>query len=178
VALAQSGDRPALDRLLKDHQAPLYRHACTIIGDPDLALDALQASMLLIARRIRAVREPRWFRAWAYRITTRECARLLRRRGRDRRMFDDEIQIETLDVAAPLGEEDLLLAWAELLTELPKGAQIIVRLHYFEDMNLAEIAEALEVPVGTVKSRLAYGLKRLRELTKVDARGQTLGRHG
>jgi len=101
VALAQSGDRRALDLLLRDHQAPLYRHACTIVSDPDLALDALQASLLLIARRLGTVRDPRWFRAWAYRITTRESLRVARRLGRDRRMFNDEIPVDTLAIAVP-----------------------------------------------------------------------------
>jgi RNA polymerase sigma factor (sigma-70 family) len=164
VALAQSGDRRALDRLLHDFQERLYRHACTIIGDPDLALDALQSSLLLIARRLGTVREPRWFRAWAYRITTRECLRVARRRGLDRRMFNDEVPVENLGTAAPADEAgDLLAFWAERLLDLPPGAQIVLRLHYFEDMKLAEIAEALEVPLGTVKSRLAYGLARLRD---------------
>ena len=170
MALAQSGDRRALDLLLRDHQAPLYRHACAIIGDPDLALDALQASLLIIARRLGTVRDPRWFRAWAYRITTRESLRAARRRGRDRSLFDGEVPVETLGAAAA-GEGDaaeLPPLWAERLAELPPGAQIVLRLHYLEEMRLAEIAEALEMPLGTVKSRLAYGLARLRALIAPD----------
>ena len=164
MALAQSGDRRALDRLLRDFQAPLYRHACTIVGDPDLALDALQASLLLVARRLGALRDPRWFRAWAYRITTRESLRVARRRGRDRQLFDDGIEVETLGRSAP--EADAAAPpplWTERLSDLPPGAQVVLRLHFLEEMRLAEIAEALEVPLGTVKSRLAYGLARLRE---------------
>jgi len=167
VALAQSGDRRALDLLLRDHQAPLYRHACTIVSDPDLALDALQASLLLIARRLGTVRDPRWFRAWAYRITTRESLRVARRLGRDRRMFNDEIPVDTLAIAVPPeAPSDLVALWAERLAELPSAAQIVLRLHFLEDMKLAEIAEALEMPLGTVKSRLAYGLGRLRGLAR------------
>lgn len=150
---------------MRDHQQALYRHACTILGDADLALDALQASLLLIARRLGTVRDPRWFRAWAYRITTRESLRLARR-GRDRQIFSDEVPIETLGVAVPEEEpDDLPLLVAERLSDLPPAAQIVLRLHYVEEMRLAEIAEALEAPLGTVKSRLAYGLARLRELT-------------
>lgn len=173
MALAQSGDRRALDRLLRDFQAPLYRHACTIVGDSDLALDALQASLLLVARRLKSLRDPRWFRAWAYRITTRESIRVARRRGRDRRLFDDGIDVEALDHAAPDEEASGPPAlWTERLAELPAGAQIVLRLHFLEEMRLAEIAEALEVPLGTVKSRLAYGLARLREsITAAERRG-------
>lgn len=166
MALAQSGDRQALDTLLRDFQTALYRHACTIVSDPDLALDALQASLLLIARRLGTVRDPHWFRAWAYRITTRESLRVARRLGRDRRMFNDAIPIETLTVAAPEEATALARQWTERLTELPPAAQIVMQLHFLENMKLTEIAEALEVPLGTVKSRLAYGLGRLRELSR------------
>ena len=170
VALAQTGDRRALDRLLRDHQDALYRHACAIVGDPDLALDALQASLLLIARRLGTVRDPRWFRAWAYRITTRESLRVARRLGRDRRMFDDGVSIESLsEPIQPDEGNDLPPLWAERLVELPSAAQLVLRLHFLEEMKLAEIAEALELPLGTVKSRLGYGLTRLRELATAAA---------
>ena len=171
MALAQSGDRRALDSLLRDHQAALYRHACTIITDPDSALDALQASLLLIARRLTTVRDPRWFRAWAYRITTRESLRVARRLGRDRRMFDDGVPIETQPLEASEDVTDHVSQWAERVAELPPAAQIVLRLHFLEDLKLTEIAEALEVPLGTVKSRLAYGLARLREMAALPAPG-------
>ena len=170
MALAQSGDRRALDRLLRDFQAPLYRHACTIVGDADLALDALQASLLIVARRLKSLRDPRWFRAWAYRITTRESLRVARRRGRERQLFDDGIEVETLGHAAPEADAGAPPPlWTERLSDLPPGAQIVLRLHFLEEMRLAEIGEALEVPLGTVKSRLAYGLARLRELARISA---------
>jgi len=154
-----------LDRLLRNCQAPLYRHACTITGDAELALDALQTSMQLIASRIRTVRDPRWFRAWAYRITTRESTRLLRRQGRDHQLFDYDVAIEALEVAEISDPPDAVAAVdAEWLDRLPPAAQIVVRLHYFDGMKLEEVAEALEIPIGTVKSRLAYGLSRLRDL--------------
>ena len=57
----------------------------------------------------------------------------------------------------------LIRACADRLAALPPAAEITLRLHYLEEMSLVEIAEALELPLGTVKSRLAYGLARLRE---------------
>lgn len=131
-----------------------------------MALDALQASLLLIARRLRTLRDPQWFRAWAYRITTRECLRLARRRGRERRLFDDQVPIEALDVAAVDEEAQIPPSWSARIAELTPASEIVLRLHFLEDMRLVEIAEALEVPLGTVKSRLAYGLQRLRDLAE------------
>ena len=166
VARAQAGDRHALDRLLRDHQEPLFRHARSITGDRDLALDALQNGLLLIARRLGGLRDPRWFKAWAYRIVTREAVRILKRHSRfEDRCADAELADE---IEAPLPENQFdartIRACAEHLAGLPPACQIVVRLHYLEEMTFVEIAEALEIPVGTVKSRLAYGLARLRSL--------------
>ena len=164
VARAQSGDRSALDRLLRDHQAALYRHVRTITGDADLAYDVLQSVLLIVARRLRSLRDPRWFRAWAYRIATREAVRAASRRNRDLRLFEegaaiDEVAADVTAFADPL----LVRACTDRLAALPPAAELTLRLHYLEEMTLIEIAEALEVPVGTVKSRLAFGLARLRE---------------
>ena len=100
---------------------------------------------------------------------------MARRRGRDRQLFDDGIDVETLDDAVPDDESAPPPRWIERLAELPPGAQVVLRLHFLEEMRLAEIAEALEVPVGTVKSRLAYGLARLRALAAAD---QATGTNG
>ena len=84
--------------------------------------------------------------------------------------FDDRrAEAELADHAeVPLPEErfdaDVIRACTAHLANLPSACQIVVRLHYLEEMTFVEIAEALEIPVGTVKSRLAYGLARLRRL--------------
>ena len=164
VARAQSGDRGALDLLLRDLQEPLYGHVRSIAHDRELALDALQNSLLLIARRLSSLRDPRWFKAWAYRIATRETVRMAKRQS----SFDDRgagaelaDEISTQPPEEPFDAE-LMRACTEHLDGLPPASQIVVRLHYLEEMTFVEITEALEIPVGTVKSRLAYGLAWLR----------------
>jgi RNA polymerase sigma-70 factor, ECF subfamily len=165
VALAQSGDRRALDHLLRDHQQPLYHHVRAILGDGELAYDVLQAVLLLVARRLTGLRDPRWFRAWAFRIATREAVRAARRRSRDRALFDDAAEAEA--EAAPADESvydpALVRACVDRIEALSPAARLVLRLHYLEELTLPEVAEALELPLGTVKSRLAYGLARLRE---------------
>lgn len=165
VARAQSGDRGALDRLLSDHQRPLYRHVSAIVGDADLGFDVLQASLLIIARKLGGLRDPHWFRAWAFRIATREAVRAARRRSRDHALFDDASETEAAQAPAeePAFDPARVRACAARLDALPPAAQIVLRLHYLEELTLLEVAEALELPLGTVKSRLAYGLARLRE---------------
>lgn len=163
VALAQSGDRGALDRLLRDHQQALYGHVRSILGDGELAYDVLQASLLLVACRLTSLKDPRWFRAWAYRIATREAVRAAKRQSRDRALFDDAEGIEDVRAEEPVYDPALVRACADQIDTLPPAGRVVLRLHYLEELTLFEVAEALELPLGTVKSRLAYGLARLRE---------------
>lgn len=165
VARAQAGDRQALDRLLRDHQAPLYRHVRTITRDADIAFDALQNSLLLIARRLGSLRDPRWFKAWAYRIATREGVRMARHESRLHNLRDEAALAGPAEGPLPEDAFDaaVMRDCADRVAGLPPACQIVLRLHYFEEMSFVEIAEALEIPVGTAKSRLAYGLARLRE---------------
>jgi RNA polymerase sigma factor, sigma-70 family len=163
IARAQSGDLGALDRLLRLLQEPLYRHVLAIVRDPDVAMDALQDSLFTISRKLRTLRDPRWLRAWAYRIATRAAIR----RSRSQKRWSEALRDEELaGIAMPETEErfepELLAALPSLVDALSPASQVVLRMHYLDGLTHLEIAEALELAVGTVKSRLAYGLARLR----------------
>lgn len=163
VALAQSGDRDALDQLLSGIQRPLYAHIAAILGDREQAYDVLQSSLLLVARRLGSLRDPRWFRAWAYRIATREAVRTAKRRTRDKGLFADEpVEVAEVPAEEPAYDPALVRACLDRIDLLPAGARTVIRMHYLDELTLVEVAEALELPLGTVKSRLAYGLAQLR----------------
>lgn len=157
---------------MRTHQQALFRHAVLILRDEDAALDVTQASLLLIARKLGALTDPRWFRAWAYRICTREAVRAAGRLGRERLLFDAQATVETADaaVAEPYVADDRAAICLDAITTLPPGARVVAQLHYRDGLTLIEIAEALELPLGTVKSRLAYALARLRATVSVAER--------
>jgi RNA polymerase sigma-70 factor (ECF subfamily) len=123
----------------------------------------LQDSLFIVARRLRSLRDPQWFRAWAYRITTREA---FRRSRADKRweLIDEDAMAVLLNQHAEDDSGEAPLISMHHLEQLSPAAQVVLRLHYLDDLTLAEISEALEVSVGTVKSRLAYGLAALRKL--------------
>ena len=162
TALAQLGDREAFDLLLRATEGWLYGYLRKLTRDPELALDVLQDVYLIVYRRLSSLHEPRLFRPWVYRIATRRALRLLDRRRRHRR----ELTLGELEVAAPIPEEldpDLQRALHDGVAELPPATRTVFLLHYFEGLTLRESAEVLDIPAGTVKSRLAYGLELLRD---------------
>lgn len=158
VLRAQTGDRDALDRLLRTCQGPLYRYIAGVVGDAGAAEDVTQECLFRIARKVRWLSEPALFRAWAFRIASREAQRHFARR----RIFDplDEATEVSVEADGLKGLE--LEALRDAVGTLSPASRAVLSLHYFEDMTLNEIADILEIPLGTVKSRLAYGIRQLR----------------
>ena len=179
VLRAQSGDRAALDELLKAVQSPLYRYIYGLVGEPALAEDTLQEVFLHIYRKLGWLREPQLFRPWAYRIASREAFKRLRRERRWSEQVRDEAVLAAIPVTAP--EEpfapELIARLPEFIASLSPASRAVLMLHYFDEMSLAEIAAVLGVAVGTVKSRLAYGLAALRRaISEREARQRDIRR--
>lgn len=172
VVRAQGGDRQAVEELLAAIQDPLLVHIETFVGDQDEAKDALQDTLLLIVRKLKGLRDPRWFRAWAYRIASREAMRTAKKL---RRKVSGEMQVfvngfelassraRVQDLDDPTSfAPDLVASLPHHIAQLSPAARVVVQMHYIDRMTLREIAEALELPLGTIKSRLGAGLQALR----------------
>jgi RNA polymerase sigma-70 factor, ECF subfamily len=161
---AQAGDREAFDRLFRRLQEPLYRYIFSLVGARAPAEDVLQEVFILIYRKIRWLREPELLRPWVYRIATREAFKHLKRERRWTGKAEDESVL--LDLPAParddLAPEMITQLVAQLVERLSPASRAVIVLHYLHEMPLAEIAEVMGVAVGTVKSRLAYGLDLMR----------------
>jgi RNA polymerase sigma-70 factor (ECF subfamily) len=157
---AQAGDREAFDQLFRLLQEPLYRYVFSLVGARALAEDVLQEVFILIYRKIRWLREPGLLRPWAYRIATREAFKHLKRERRWSDKAEDESVL--IDLPAPSRDELAPELIAQLVARVSPASRAVIVLHYLHEMPLAEIAEVMDVAVGTVKSRLAYGLDLMR----------------
>lgn len=162
VLRAQAGDREALDALLKAAQGPLYRYVLRLADDPALAEDILQEVFLRIYRKIKWLEAPELFRHWAYRIASRETFRRLRQERRWAEQVRDEALLETIEAPRPEASRVEMGELAQFISRVSPAARAVIVLHYYDEMPLAEIADVLGVALGTVKSRLAYGLESLR----------------
>jgi RNA polymerase sigma-70 factor (ECF subfamily) len=165
AARAQLGDRAALEELLRRLQAPLGDHIRAIVRDDDLAADVLQDTLFIVCRKLGTIRDTQWVRAWAYRVATREAVRSNKRVRREHDQLTEDLSVldEATDSPPPIDQDDLLSELPERLEAVPEAARVVLRLHYLQSLTQPEIAEALEIPLGTVKSRLAYGLMYLRK---------------
>ena len=163
---AQAGDREAFEELFRLAQEPLFRYIFSLVGSRALAEDILQEVFILIYRKIRWLREPELFRPWAYRIATREAFKHLKRERRWSDKTEDESVL--LNLPAPSPDELAPELIAQLVEKLTPATRAVIALHYLHEMPLAEIAEVMGVAIGTVKSRLAYGLDLMRRRLTVN----------
>jgi RNA polymerase sigma-70 factor (ECF subfamily) len=161
VLRAQCGDREALELLLRSLQPVLRRYVTGIAGADD-ADDILQDVLVIVSRKLYWLEQPELCRAWAFRIASRAAFRHLRKRRRWSESTMDDSALE--HVAAPVPEipDESVLALLDSPALTPASRAVLL-LHFREEMPLAHVAAVLEIPLGTVKSRLAFGLKSLRQ---------------
>ena len=178
VLAAQAGDGEALDALVAHWQAPLRRHAAWLTGDAEAAGDAVQEAWLDILRGLGRLQRSEAFPAWAHRIVTRKCAAWIRTRQRDRRVeagLAAEQACAGASVAAEAGRQaeqrsDVRRVLAALQA-LPAAQRSAMALYHLEEMSVAEIAIALEIPAGTVKTRLMHARRKIRDTLETDTEG-------
>lgn len=167
VLQSQTGDAAALKTLIERWQPRLGRLAWRLTGERDAARDTVQDAWLAIVRGLHRLDDPARFRSWAYRIVRNKCADWTRRRV-VRRSAAKEMRANTAAVcAAPSHETDSTGDAARLrgaLADLPAEQRAILSLHYLDGMGLAAIARVLDVPSGTVKSRLFHARNRLKQM--------------
>jgi RNA polymerase sigma-70 factor (ECF subfamily) len=161
VLRAQCDDREAVELLLRSVQPSLHRYLCSVVGRSS-ADDVLQDVLLLVCRKLAWLHTPELFRPWAYRIASRAAFRHLKKE----KVWSEQVREEALLDAAPAPEprptEEVL---NNLLDSdaLSPASRAVLALHFQEELSLPEVAAILEIPLGTVKSRLAYGLAALRK---------------
>jgi RNA polymerase sigma-70 factor, ECF subfamily len=168
VEQAKRGDREAFTRLAFELSDRLFAVAHRILRDFDAAGDALQVTLLRIWRDLPTLRDPDRIDAWAYRVLLHACHDELRRQNRQ----TPELHLLVTDGAevdpaiAVADREQLDRAFRTLTIE--QRAAIV--LQYYRDLTLPQIADVLQVPLGTVRSRLHYAKRALRSAIEADAR--------
>lgn len=156
VLRAQCDDHDALELLLESVEPSVRRYLRRVVG-PDEADDVLQEVLILVFRRLKWLANPNLFRPWLFRIASRAAFRHLKKRK-----HYEEIEIAE-DIPAPEPPPSDVLS---NLHDIPPGSRAVLVLHFEEELTLPDVAAVLDIPLGTVKSRLAYGLNVLRKKIK------------
>jgi RNA polymerase sigma factor (sigma-70 family) len=165
AAAARTGDRAAFALLARRWDARLLAHARRLLGNGEEAREAVQEGWAEIVRGLPRLAAVEAFPAWAYRIVTRRCARLIGAAQRRRRLDAALEREERAQGAEPEGEaRDAAARLQAAVRALPPAQRAAIALHHFEELSVAETAVALDVPAGTVKTRLMHARRKLRAI--------------
>jgi RNA polymerase sigma factor (sigma-70 family) len=163
VLAAKAGDRMAFGQLVERWHPRLVAHAWRLLGDRDFARDAVQEAWVEIAKGLGRLVEERAFPAWAFRIVTRRCVRAVAKLAHTRKLERAILaEPEARDEPDPAVDTSSVQALKRAIQKLSSEQRATIALHYFEEMSVAQIAVALDVPLGTVKTRLMYARAKLR----------------
>ena len=165
----KAGNKMALAKLVEKHKKLAYMTALGLVGNKDDAYDISQEAFLRVFRSARTFDEKQAFLPWFYTIIANLCRTWLRRRTRrEKPMLDvDDVSYLLVDSANPETEmirRETIDRLRRALMDLSFEDREIITLQHFRGMSYDEIATLLEIPKGTVMSRLYYARKKLAKL--------------
>lgn len=174
IEAAQDGDRRAFDSLVEAHYRSVYNTAYRMLGTPSAASDATQSVFVRVWEALSSFRGDATFRTWLYRITMNVCLDELRRRKNEPLSLtedDDEREPggerDMPDLSDEPGrtaeQRDLQRLVQEAISRLPADFRTVIVLYDLRGLSYQEISAVLEIPLGTVKSRLNRARQALRE---------------
>ena len=163
VERAQAGDHDAFSVLVRASYPRLHGVARLILRDSERAQDAVQEALVQAWRHVRALRDADAWDAWLHRLTVHACyrmARQVRRRAQvELHVMPDLDSAGTFDLSTSVVDRDQL---GQVLGRRPIDQRTVMVLHFYVDMTLSDVANVLEIPIGTAKSRLHRGLETVR----------------
>lgn len=161
IAQIKKGDQEAFERLIEEYKLPIYKTAKAILKDEDDVCDAIQDTCLSIYKNINKLKNEKHFKTWVIRITINKCYDIISKHKLNNEKtikmqsnildfqsdFDNNVIAKTdLEMAMNLLEEDL---------------KIVTVLYYYNDMSISDISMVLNIPKGTVKSRVFRAREKL-----------------
>lgn len=165
VLKAQAGDKGALETLLYDHYKIVYGYILKLTMNEEVALDTTQEVMVKAILHIKKFKGDSKFSTWLISIASNTYKDSIRRNKRFSGIEVDNLSLEALDdVEASVIKRDNLARIKSALMELPEKIRMVFILKHFYDYSYEEIAKIANCPLGTVRSRLHYCMKKLQDI--------------
>ncbi|WP_333609043.1 RNA polymerase sigma factor [Arsukibacterium sp.] len=156
VLALQAGDKRAFAVLYQHYQRDLYRFSVFLLGQPAAAEDLVHNVWLKVSKRIHRLQDPRVFTSWLYRAVRWEVLDYQKQPGQRQQSLEQQDGLQTTALltacnSEPVNQQKDL---AKALALLAANERLVLQLHYLHELELTQIALILDVPLGTVKSRL------------------------
>jgi len=161
VARAKQGDEAAYERLLKTYRHRAVRLAAHVMRRDSDAEDVAQEAYVAAFRSINKLSRDTSFSSWLFRIVVRQCIDRMRRASWSRETSDQVIRVQYCRHESTVETQVIVRRLLDMLSPATRAALV---LREIEGLDYEQIAQVLDVPVGTVKSRLSAARQRFREL--------------
>ena len=159
IKQAKKGDKEALLQLVMVEQASYYKLAYVYMKNQEDALDAMQDMIVILYENIDKLKKDDAFYSWSKTILVNACKNILRKKKQIVPL--EEISEERIYERESQQEDKMVLE--KYISELSENHQEVIRLRYYLDLDYVTIGEILNIPLGTVKSRIHAGMKNLKE---------------
>lgn len=160
IERCRAGDKEAFRHVVEHYQAEAIGHAVAILGNREDAMDAVQEAFIDSFRALDRLDLTRRFYPWFYVILRNRCYKLAA--GRKKREMNRSDEMEIVAPTSTMQPEDTMLL-EQAMIELPAEDRELITLRHLDGLSYEELAERLELPQGTIMSRLYYTRKKLRE---------------
>ena len=161
VRKSKKGNNLAFSTLIKSYEIDLYKVAIAMTKNDYDALDCIQEAILQAYISIKDLRQDEYFKTWLIKILINKCNALLKK---NKKILNLDVSIAENDKV----EQSDRLELKDSINNLDSNLKIIVILYYYEDMSIKDISESLNIPQGTIKSRLSRARSKLKEMLSID----------
>jgi RNA polymerase sigma-70 factor (ECF subfamily) len=163
------GDTEAFGAIVDQYNALMMRTALMIVGDRDIAADAVQDALIQAWQHISGLREAGALRPWLMRIVVNQCISYKRKVARTTAFVHQALADQSIQLAAEIADDHkgrLERDWdlAETVKKLPPKQQAVIMLHYYQGMTLPSMAQTLNISENTLKKRIQAALHNLRQV--------------
>jgi len=163
ISRAQHGDSQAFGELVEKHRQGVLNVVYRMCGDPQLAEEAAQEAFLRAWQNLRRYNPQFAFRNWVYRIALNIAIDGLRRRAETVLIEDEMLTADADSPEATLERQEQAEQVRQVVLGLPPASRAVLILREYEGMTYQEIADSLDIPIGTVMSRLNYARGQVRQ---------------
>lgn len=159
VKKAKKGDKKALVQLIMVQKQDYYKLAYLYMKNHDDAMDMMEDMIVILYENIHRLKKESSFYSWSKTILVNRCKNILRKKKKIISL--DDVKEEAYLGGFQQKDEEIMLD--KYLSQLNEKHQEVIKLRYFLDLDYQTIADILKIPIGTVKSRISIGLKKLKD---------------
>lgn len=164
IAQIKKGDQQAFAELIEEYKLPIYKTAKAILKDEDDVCDAIQDTCLSIYKSINNLKNEKYFKTWVIRITINKCNDIIAKHKLNNEKI---LKIQLNEAEIQSNFDSNIIAKTDLeraMDLLEEDLKLVTVLYYYNDMSISDISEVINIPKGTVKSRIFRAREKLHQI--------------